>query len=242
MEQISNTRLFCNFGSGNAAFFASTVMSYTAGAAFYRFLSIRNQNSSKTYGRRQLFAHVSLAVLSMFAVADVLGHVLPVADRWMGLFLGLGFGFVNAVSADETAVITWAATGHMNKIGMGFVDAFMLGEKKKTTNTNLRVVGIFLSAVVVTSALWQKCTMISGISRFAPPVGTSIGLFYAAIFAGYGWHIGRRDRPMLVSRSDSNWDPIFWWSSFNRSGSVHGKVEENHKRSRRDVDIVFPQS
>ncbi|KAL7556509.1 hypothetical protein ACA910_000972 [Epithemia clementina (nom. ined.)] len=202
---------------GDAVFFASTVMSYTAGAAFFRFLTIRHERSWHKC-RRRLFGQVSLTVLLMFAIADLLGHVLPVPERWMGLFLGLGFGFVNAVSVEETSVITWAATGHINKIAMGIIDGLLLGEKKpKAFDGNVRVVVIFMLSVVLSAALWKTLAPLPAVSRLRPPVGTFIGLFYAALFGGYGLHIGKRQPAvqLAASRASSSWEPVFSWSPFN---------------------------
>ena len=207
--------------SRDACFLASTIMSYTCGAALFRYLTIRHEQSKRP-GRSRFFGKVLLMIFSMFVTADLVGLVLPIAERWLAMFLGLGFGFINAVSVDETSVITWAATGHMNKIGKAVVDSLVTREKLNLNNPNLRTVGIFMGSIVVSAVLYQQSSLWTLISRFLPSVGMAMGICYTALFGCYGLQLARReDKTKMMNidlpQSSSYWDPLFLWSPFKRN-------------------------
>lgn len=189
-------------------FYASVIGSYSVGAALFRFITLRHQQRGPKEAvaqRQNIFGVLALTALVLFSVPDLLLRFFSLPEKWLGCFMAMGFGFVNVISVDETATISWALTGYINKIMIALVDFVTLKKKTEGIVSQLRFLGIFVLSMLGTVLLWQYQQVLVPITRLLPPFGTCYGLFYATIFTWYGWKIQGHRLPIVGSNVWKSW-------------------------------------
>lgn len=163
----------------DAVFYTALALSYAVGVCIYRFLVILHQRHEKADSFPMTIAP---AALLAFVLADVVDQsALPV--RCMIPFLSVGFGIINAASMNSIGAITNAATGHLTRVGVGAVDAMLLGAPLQKSAGSARYLVSFFVSVIVTSILYNVLQG-SQLTWF-PPMGSSIGVLYTLLVLWY---------------------------------------------------------
>eukprot|EP00522_Entomoneis_paludosa_P013562 CAMPEP_0172461590 /NCGR_PEP_ID=MMETSP1065-20121228/41071_1 /TAXON_ID=265537 /ORGANISM="Amphiprora paludosa, Strain CCMP125" /LENGTH=346 /DNA_ID=CAMNT_0013216973 /DNA_START=223 /DNA_END=1260 /DNA_ORIENTATION=- len=171
----------------DALFFSLSIMSYTSGSILFQWVNRQLEYQDKR-SKLQTFSIVSL---SLFVMGEIMFRLVPLKRECLGPFLSAGFGFMNTLCASETAVVNFAVTGHIHKVGLSIVDSTLLGrggdsKKTKGSRSSLKVIGIFLTSMFLTALAWEKAppavkTLLEAPSP--PPVGLFFGILYASLLA-----------------------------------------------------------
>lgn len=166
-----------DFRWAEALFFGSVIVSYSLGAALLRGIDIQNK---KHDARRHTLVAVAPVALAIFCLADLISLIFP---KTFPFILALGFGLINAASLDTTKVVTNAASGHWQSVGLGLADAILLKQKSQAVKTNFRVLFSFLVSIIFSSAAHYWLTLNPWVRL--PPVGVSFGVLYATLLTWY---------------------------------------------------------
>mmetsp|Transcript_7327 Transcript_7327/g.18554 ORF Transcript_7327/g.18554 Transcript_7327/m.18554 type:complete len:384 (-) Transcript_7327:81-1232(-) len=186
------------------AFFSTfAIAGYTLGSAIYHWLNqaetalMTAAKEEKRVDYRSKYKAFSIVAFSIFVAGDALVLLLRLPGKWLGPFLSVGFGFVNSLCSVETAVVNFAITGHIHKVGLGIVDSIrgkardptdpVEAKRIKDLRNSFKAIAVFFSAVLGAATLWQKSphAVISFLTSTdsPPPLGLFFGIFYGSFFA-----------------------------------------------------------
>lgn len=170
----------------DAVFHSSLILSYVTGVGMFRALDIKIRHGSKDKeSPGQLLTMVAPLILVLFMLADVVSHYIS-NPRLHAPLLSIGFGIMNAASADATGgTILYAVTGHINRMGKTIVDYWMLSKLKcfKSFKSHLRIVCSFAAGI----ALSVKAAQLMAFTSVQPPMATTAGIMFAALFFWFGY-------------------------------------------------------
>lgn len=172
----------------DALFHASLITSYAVGVGIFRVLDIKVRHGEKeaSSSSQQLLTTVAPIILALFVLADMLAHWFD-NNRIHAPLLSVGFGIMNAASADATGgTILYAMTGHITRMGRNIVDYFMLSKPKclQSFKSRLRIVACFAAGIALSVKAAQYMMVLS--SSVQPPLWTTAGVAFAALFLWYG--------------------------------------------------------
>lgn len=157
---------------------ALLVIGYALGASLFRVLELYHERKGTT---EVLPMSTALAALPFFCLSDHSDAIGSVVNL-VGPVMAIGFGIINAFSLNHLKSVTNAATGHLTRLSMGSVDAFILGTQ--TNYTSLRYLLSFVVSVMVSTILCRIFTVM-GSPIPLPPMGFSIGMTYAVLLLWY---------------------------------------------------------
>ena len=170
-----------------ALFHMSLIATYDVGVGIFRVIDLTLRYEKETKGsEHQLLVVVVPLIVSLFMLADVVSHYVG-NKRINAPILSLGFGIMNAASADATGgTMLYAMTGHINRCGKCFVDYVMLSKVRcyKSFKSHLRIVSSFAAGIALSVMAAQY--LLPLMSRFQPPMATTMGAFFAVLFVWYG--------------------------------------------------------
>ena len=171
----------------DALFHMTLIATYVVGVGIFRAidLTLRYEKEAKE-SEHHLLVVVAPLIVSLFMLADVVSHFVR-NDRIHAPILSLGFGIMNAASADATGgTMLYAMTGHINRCGKCLVDYVMLSKVRcyKSFKSHLRIVSSFAAGIALSGMAAQH--LLPRMSGFQPPMATMVGVFFAALFVWYG--------------------------------------------------------
>lgn len=150
-----------------------------------------------------------------FSLSDFVAIHLLSGDHanilWRLPLLSVGFGMINAAISDIWGTVTNAVTGHWTKIGTGFAEGMLLGPKSigQASKMSVACMVVFIMSLITTSGLLQGLAGVIGSTTTSssssssgrvlrsilfhriPPLGTTLGLVYGAVFTGYARYYQR---------------------------------------------------
>lgn len=169
----------------DALFHVSLITSYVVGVGIFRCIDIKVRHGKEKGPSNQLLPTVAPLILCLFVLADVVSHVVGDNTRLHAPLLSIGFGIMNAASADATGgTILYAMTGHLSRIGKTYVDYLLLGKTKcfKSFKSHLRIVCCFAAGIGISAKAAQYLIPLG----FHLPMATTAGIIYTALFLWYG--------------------------------------------------------
>jgi len=173
----------------DAFFHISLILSYIVGVGIFRVMDLNLLNGDNMAGEsssQKLLTAVAFMIVALFGLADVVSHFFA-NNRVHAPLLSIGFGIMNAASADATGgTILYAMTGHITKLGRSYVDYWMLSKPKawKSCKSHLRIVVCFAAGIALSVKASQYILPLT--AGFQPPVATTAGALFAALFLWYG--------------------------------------------------------
>jgi uncharacterized membrane protein YoaK (UPF0700 family) len=171
----------------DALFHISLITSYVVGVGLFRIIEWNMRDIKATdESNHELLVVVAPLIVTLFILADVVAHFVA-NERKHAPILSLGFGIINAASGDATGgTILYAMTGHINRMGRTLVDYLVLSKGKcyKSFKSHLRIVTCFAAGIALSVKAAQY--LLPLMSSFQPPMATTFGLLFAALFIWYG--------------------------------------------------------
>ncbi|CAB9503191.1 expressed unknown protein [Seminavis robusta] len=176
---LKMTTAMANFQTVEALVHALFVGSYMAGVSLFDWVKTSNDDDDKAALR-----WVAPIVLALFATADC------VARQWAGPkllqvpFLAMGFGVINTAASHATGnTIFFAMTGHLTKLTTGLRNTKQQADNAVMARSK-SILRHFLMGGLVAAVLSRERLFLSS-AVMLPPLCTSLGLLYAALFAWY---------------------------------------------------------